>query len=166
MLKTKSILKAKLPDYSFRIIRPKNLDQSIYEKLPTDIEIIPHSYQALKESNFIIASSGTATVEIAILGVPYLIMYKLNTFSWTILKLLVKTEFIGMVNILQGKAVVKELVQNQANPQNMARITLDYLNNPESYQNLKKELESVKDILNPYGASRKFAEFIGKFLNL
>jgi lipid-A-disaccharide synthase len=166
MLGTKEILSKELPDYSFQIIRPKNLKNSLYEKFSPNIPIIPHSYPALQESEFIITSSGTATVEIAILGIPYLVIYKVNPLTWFIVKKLVASEYAAMTNILAGKKIVEELLQGQATSQNISQKTLFYLKNKHEYDSLKSRLAQIKEKLYPDHASRNFASFIGKHLKL
>lgn len=166
MEKAKTILKRELPDHSFRIIRPPNLEESFYRQFAPSTPIIPHSYAAIEESAFIIASSGTATVEIAVLEAPFLIIYKVNPLTWQLLKKLVKTEFIGMVNILSGKKVIEELLQTQATPQAIAAQALSCIKDPEKYRQIKADLAKVKQTLAPYGATEKLARYIGEFLNL
>ncbi len=166
MNKAKQLIEKQLPDYNFQIIKPKSLEESFYRQFSPDMEIVNHSYRTLAESKFIVASSGTATVEIAVLEIPYLIIYKLNPITWQILKRLVNAEFVGMVNILSKRKVVDELLQNQANPKKIAEITCGYLKDTLKYNQLKQELKKVKQTLSPKGASEKFAEYIGKYLNL
>ena len=166
LVKTHKILRNRLKRYTFRIINPDNIGRDYYRKYIEDIEIVPHSYKAIGESKFIISSSGTATVEIAILEVPYIIIYKINPISWHIIKTLVKTKHAGMVNILSSKTVIKELLQENATPDKIAALTLDYINNGEKYTALKNELKKVKTILMPQGATDKFSDYIGRHLNL
>ncbi|MBU1112260.1 MAG: lipid-A-disaccharide synthase [Candidatus Omnitrophica bacterium] len=166
MREAKKIIQQRLPEYGFQIIKPASLDRKLYEQFYPDMEIVEHSYAALEESKFIITSSGTATVEIAILGIPYLIIYKINPLSWQILKRMVKTKFVGMVNILAGKKVVDELLQKDANPQRISEVTCGYLENEAKYSQLKEELKNLKEILYPYGASVGLADYIGRYLKL
>ena len=166
VLKAKKIIEQKNPGYSFRIIKPEHIEADFYNSFTNDVEITPHSYSVIAESAFIIAASGTATVEVAILGVPYLIMYKVNPLTFFLLKRMVDTEFIGMVNILSGKRVVEELIQNEANPTAIAQITLSYLNDQGKYEKIKNDLKQIKDILSPLGATENLAKFIGQYLRL
>jgi lipid-A-disaccharide synthase len=166
MLKAKNIIEAKLPDYSFRIIRPAHISQDFYRQFDSKTEIVAHSYNTLCESKFIIAASGTATVEIAILEIPYLIIYKINPLTFGILQKMVDTKFIGMVNILSSKKIIQELLQDQANPKNIAEKTLECIENTDKYQQIKSDLAGVKEKLAPYGATRKTADFIGDYLGL
>jgi lipid-A-disaccharide synthase len=166
MLKAKEIIAKELPDYTFRIIRPDNIPVDFYQNTASGFEIVDHTYDAIQESAFIITSSGTATVEISILEVPFLVMYKLNLLSWHLLRTLVKTRFIAMTNILASKKIVEELLQDKANPQNIAEVTLRYLKNESEYLALKNELKNIKEILSPYGATDKLTQSIGKYLRL
>lgn len=166
MIKAKKIIERKLSGYRFQIIRQPNLKKSFYEKFAPGMDLVDHSYYAIKKSKFIIASSGTATIEIAILYVPYIIIYKLNPISWHILRQMVRADFICIVNILAGRKIVDELLQNQANPQTIAAVTLEYLANQEKYLRLRNELGKVKKILYPANATKRFADFIGDYLEL
>ena len=165
MQEAKRIMSKKLSNYHFRIIKPENLKKTFYKKF-SDMDVMNHSYDAIKESEFVITSSGTATVEIAILEVPFLIIYKVNPFTLHILRRLVKTDFIGMVNILASKKIIDELLQEAATPENIAEKTLDYIENKEKYQEIKDQLRKIKEIIGPLGATEKCADFIGDYLRL
>ena len=67
-----------------------------------------------------ITVSGTATLEVALLGVPMVIVYRLSQISYWLGRLLVKVPFIGLPNILAGKSVVKEFIQGEATAENIA----------------------------------------------
>lgn len=165
MLETKKILEKELDGYSFQIIKPQNIEDNFYKKFSQDFRITEHSYSAIQESEFIITSAGTATVEIAVLEVPFLVIYKVNPLTY-LFKNWIKTKYIAMVNILSFKKIVEEFLQDKVNPKLLAQKTLEMIKNKERYENLKKELRKIKEILSPYGATEKFADFIGNYLNL
>ncbi|RKY45896.1 MAG: lipid-A-disaccharide synthase [Candidatus Omnitrophota bacterium] len=167
MIEAKTIIEKKLKNWQFAIVRPPNVSKSFYKTLISEkIEIIDHSYQALSKAKFAITSSGTATLEIATLGIPSLIMYKVNFLSWLILRKLVKIKFIGMPNIIAGKKIIEEFVQAKALPHRIASYTISVLTNEGSYQKIKRDLEEVKKRLAPYGALENTAKFIATYLNL
>lgn len=166
MAEVKDILKKDLKDYLFRIIKAPNIEKDFYERVSPKILLENHSYRAIQESEFIITSSGTATVEIAILGVPYLIIYKVNPLSWQILKRMVNTKYVGMVNILSSRNIIEELLQEEANPKRIADATLHYLRDKKAYEEIKNSLKEIKNTLSPFGATDKFADFIGAYLNI
>ncbi|MCF7886786.1 MAG: lipid-A-disaccharide synthase [Candidatus Omnitrophica bacterium] len=165
LAKTKTLLQKELPEYSFQVLKPKGIDEKLYNVFKKE-EVFDHSYQILSKSKFIIAASGTATIETAILEIPHLIIYKINKFSWYILKKIIKTKYAGMLNILADKKVVPELLQNQATPKNIAKVTLGYLKDEKKYNSFKKELNNTKQFLSPYNGITKFADYVGNYLNL
>jgi lipid-A-disaccharide synthase len=73
---------------------------------------------------------------------------------------MVKAPYAGMVNILAGRPVVKELLQKRAMPINVAAEALSLLKSEKAYAHLKTGLAEVKDMLKPEGAAQKFAEYI------
>jgi lipid-A-disaccharide synthase len=165
MEEVKKILEKELKNYSFRIIRPPHIEENFYKKLKTTMEIVKHNYSFLEESKFIITSSGTATVEIALLEVPFLIIYRVNPLSWFILKKMVNIKFVGMVNILASKKIVEELLQKEASPRKIAQITLEYIKDEKKYFQLKENLKEIKKLLSPYNATENLANFILDYLS-
>ncbi|HIE36180.1 MAG TPA: lipid-A-disaccharide synthase [Candidatus Omnitrophica bacterium] len=165
MEKAKKILEKELKGYSFRIIRPPHIEEEFYKNLKTTMNIVEHNYSLLEESKFIIASSGTTTLEIALLEVPFLIIYRVNPLTWFILKKLVKTNFIGMVNILASKKIVEELLQKKACPEKIAQLTLNYLKDEKKYSQLKENLKEIKTLLSPHNATENLANFIIDYLS-
>ncbi|MCF7873971.1 MAG: lipid-A-disaccharide synthase [Candidatus Omnitrophica bacterium] len=165
LAKTKSLLQKDLPEYKFQVIKPKGLSKKLYNDFKKE-EIFNHSYQLLAKSKFVIAASGTATVETAILEVPHIIIYKVNKLSWYILKKLINTKYAGMLNILADKQIVPELLQDQATPENIAKVSLSYLKDKEKYISFRQKLKAAKQLLSPYNGITRFAEDIGNYLNL
>lgn len=166
MNQAKKILEQKLPNYKFQLIRPENIAKDFYKQVNCEINLVDHNYATLAQSEFMITASGTATVEIAVLNVPFLILYKMNTLTYRILKLLVKTKYIGMVNILAGKKIIEELIQEQADAVTIAQETIKVIANPEKYQKVKTDLSQIKTSLMPENATENFTKFIGEYLGL
>lgn len=169
LLQTKKILEKELPNYQFQIIRPSNIEEEFYTKFTKgsyDTPIILHSYSSIKKSKLVLCASGTVTLELAILNVPFIIFYKLNRLTWYILKKLVKTNYIGMVNILGGEKIIEEFIQEQATPQNIAQKALEIINNPIQLKTIQEKLKNIKKELEPYNATENLAYYIGEKLNL
>jgi lipid-A-disaccharide synthase len=164
--KAKNIIKNKLNNYSFQIIRPPHIEEAFYKNIGVATPLILHSYEVIEQSKFVITSSGTATLEIALLEIPFITIYRVNSLTWHIAKILVNTEFIGMVNILASEKIVDELLQKEVNPENIARVTLSYLEDKDKYEKLKGKLKIIKEKLSPYNATERLADFIGKYLEL
>ncbi|MCP4652513.1 MAG: lipid-A-disaccharide synthase [Candidatus Omnitrophica bacterium] len=161
----KKIIAEKL-NYKFQIIRPANIPESFYEKFSVDIPVVEYCTEELQRSEFIITASGTATIKIAILRIPYLIVCKLNLLTWKIVKKLVNIKFAGMVNILSNRKIIEELLQNDVTAENIAKYTLSVLEDRQAYQKIESDLSGVAALLGPGGGSKKFADFIGNYLDL
>ncbi|OQX82186.1 MAG: lipid-A-disaccharide synthase [Candidatus Omnitrophica bacterium 4484_70.1] len=163
VLSTKKILEKALKDYEFIVVRPPDIPSTFY---PSQIKTCPHSYQILKESKFILTSSGSATLEATIMEIPFLIFYKLNRLSYLLLRKMVNINFIGMPNIIANKKVVEEFIQRKATPSNLAKYTLEVIQHPSKYEEVKKNLRKVKEILKPCHSLENTALFIGRELGL
>jgi len=168
MLEAKKLMEKNLEGYRFQLIRPPHLSKTFYEPFieDEDIAIVEHSYANLSRSRFVLTSSGTATVELAILEIPFLIMYRVNPLTWLLLRNIVSTEHIGMVNILIGRRLIKEFMQREANAENISAYSLEVLGDEKKYTHLKTSLAEIKDKLTPYQATEKLAEFIAVELGL
>ena len=114
------------------------------------------SHEVMSLSDFALVCSGTATVEAAIVGAPFLCTYRMAWASALLAGLLVNTEFACMVNILAGRQVVPELLQHQAEPLTMALIALE--NMQSGAPRMRGELAEVVRSLGGPGASRRAAE--------
>ncbi|MBI3355083.1 MAG: lipid-A-disaccharide synthase [Nitrospirae bacterium] len=123
-----------------------------------------NAVDAINISDMIIVASGTTTLQAAILGVPMVIIYRISLLSYIIGKLLIKVKDIGLVNIVAGKRIVPELLQNDVNPEMIFSAFYKIYNNPEDYKRTKEELKKVMAKLGKPGASRKAAVSILKTL--
>ncbi|MGJ8675907.1 MAG: lipid-A-disaccharide synthase [Akkermansiaceae bacterium] len=111
-----------------------------------------------------VVASGTATLEAAALKMPYCLVYKVAWPTWVIGKMLIKIEFIGIVNILAGKKVVEELIQGDAEPcqveQNLDRLIVDI----PTREALVAQLSETASKLGEPGAHQRAAAEVAKFL--
>jgi len=167
MLEIKNILSPQLPEYEFCAVRPENMEKRFYTDLTGDsLRIIPHSYENVSRAKFIVSASGTATLELAILNVPFCIVYNMNTITWWLLTRMVKIKNIGLPNIVCGKKIVEEFIQFRAKPDTIAEHVLSSINNEDNYNKIKSRLQKVKDKLTPYHALKNTATYIGNYLKL
>lgn len=109
-------------------------------------------------------ASGTATLELAILNVPMIVVYKVSLITYLLALLLVRTPYIGLVNIIAEKKIVPELIQYKFSPRALAQLTIKYLENNEQLMQIKQELKKIKDKLGTPGASSRAAGIILDFL--
>lgn len=112
-------------------------------------------------SDLLIVASGTATLEAACLQTPMIIVYKLNWLTWQLGKLLVSTGgFIGMPNIVAGKEIVPELLQNKAKPEYVSQYAINLLENEYKRKKIIQELTQVRERLGSKGATTRVAKAI------
>lgn len=124
-----------------------------------DVEIVDDGVMRIfQKSRLVVATSGTVTMEAAICGTPMIIIYKVSPLTYRLGKTLAKVEHIGLVNLIAGRGVVPELIQQQASPGNIADKVMELLDDDARLDNLKNELRKVKDALGGPGASERVAE--------
>lgn len=126
-----------------------------------DFKVVKNvTYDLIKHSAFGIIKSGTSTLEAALLGLPMVIVYKTNGLTFRIGKVLVKLKNIGLANIVAGKTIVPELIQNEVNESSIFKVTKDILNNRELYNQIKSELLELRKTLSEKQASTEAAQII------
>ena len=118
----------------------KDIDGS--EDLPIQI-LFGHSHLAMKAADVVIVASGTATLEAALIKRPMVITYKLPWLNWQILRRMSYLPYFGLPNILAGRFIVPELLQNQATPENLAKTTLNIINDAERVNEMMTEFNSI-----------------------
>jgi lipid-A-disaccharide synthase len=111
-------------DYQFIVARAPGLDEGFYEPILKGYDnvtsISGKTYSLLSKSTAALVTSGTATLETALLGIPQVVCYKGSEISYQIAKRLVKIKFISLVNLILNKEAVKELIQGEFNTKNVA----------------------------------------------
>lgn len=117
-------------------------------------------YEQRAKMDICITSSGTATVENLILGIPMVIVYKTSFFTYFIAKLLIKIKNIGMVNILAGKTICPELIQNDATVEKISKTCIDLLKNKDKLKEMRQELLKTREKLGKQGAAKMAAKII------
>jgi lipid-A-disaccharide synthase len=118
------------------------------------------TYDALGAANAAIVSSGTATVEAALLDVPMVVVYRVTPLTALLAKPLVRTPFFSMVNLIAERCVVPELIQNDFTPDRVSSEVLRMLREPVARDALRAGLAEVRQRLGPPGAIERAAEAI------
>jgi len=136
----------------FFIVKPPQVRESLYcshlKKMPLPSTIVSEDrYDYMRASRFALVSSGTATIETAMLGTPFCIIYAMNPFSFFLLKKMVHAPYAGMINILYGKKVVEEFIQTDARAEPIARHCLQLLGDPSRIREMQKTLQGVRTLL-------------------
>lgn len=116
--------------------------------------------ETVKLCDLVVLASGTATLETALLGVPMVIVYMMNPLTYHLARRLVRVPAIGMVNLIAGKTIMPELIQDQVTPQNIAGHLKGFLSEPGKLLASKVELEKVKSSLGHPGASERLTDYL------
>jgi lipid-A-disaccharide synthase len=142
-----------------------NLIQLYLQRANVEVTVIKNQpYDVMQCCDAIMTCSGTATLEIALLGIPMVICYRLNSLTYRIGKWLVKTRFIGLPNIVFGEQIVRELIQDDATAENLAREIKRLLTNSEAAQNCRADLDIVREKLGKGGGIQKMAALVLEML--
>ncbi|MEO7524667.1 MAG: lipid-A-disaccharide synthase, partial [Ferruginibacter sp.] len=157
------------PKYHFIVAKAPGLDESFYNELLLPYKnvssVLNQTYSLLSASKAALVTSGTATLETALFMVPEIICYKGNPISYQIAKRLIKIKFIGLVNLIMDKEVVKELIQNDLSIDNIKTELTKLLDDTAKKKQLQKDYETLKDILSKGGhASANAAKIIYNFV--
>jgi lipid-A-disaccharide synthase len=118
------------------------------------------TYDALGAADVAIVSSGTATVEAALMDTPMIVVYRLAPVTAAIARWLVRTPMFAMVNLIAGKRVVPELVQKDFTPSRVGDEVIRLLDSPEARAEMRRGLASVREKLGPPGAIERAADII------
>lgn len=158
------------PKYSFVIAKAPGIDDGFYESMLQHHQNVyavkEKTYDLLYRSKAALVTSGTATLETALFGVPEVVCYKGSSISYAIAKRLIKVPFISLVNLIMNKEVVKELIQNDLTPENLEKELKQLLTNPERKAQLQNDYKELKNLLSKGGnASARAAKEIYKFIS-
>jgi lipid-A-disaccharide synthase len=122
------------------------------------------TYDALAAADCAIVASGTATVEAALLGTPMVVIYRVSPVTALILRRMVRTPHFGMVNLIAGKQVVPELIQDAFSPAALEREVRALLESNSRREEMKAALAGVRAKLGPGGAIERAADIFARML--
>jgi lipid-A-disaccharide synthase len=159
----------RFPDHQFVVAKAPGLEDSFYAGLlgayPNVSSVANQTYPLLLHARAACVTSGTATLETALFGVPEVVCYKGNALSYQIAKRLIKVKYISLVNLIMDKLVVKELIQDELTPENLGRELEDLLYNPKRQEQLRADYQALKELLSKGGrASANAAKSIVEFM--
>ncbi len=118
------------------------------------------NYEKRKQMDFLLACSGTATLENALLGVPMAVAYKMFWPTALIASLVIKVRFVSLVNLLADKELVKEFLQHHATPRALAEETMSMFQNPQRLINMREQLLQLRAQLGQPGVAQRAAREI------
>ncbi len=157
------------PDHHFVVAMAPGQEDSFYDGLLKDYQNVStvrnQTYSLLAKSDAALVTSGTATLETALFGVPEVVCYKGSTVSYWIAKRLIKVKYISLVNLIMDREVVKELIQDELTVTNLQKELNLLLYDQNHKEKLRKDYTDLKKLLGEGGnASSNAAKSIMNFL--
>jgi len=156
--------------YQFIVAEAPSVDNEFYQSFTKSYSNVSsvknQTYNLLSQSKAALVTSGTATLETALFGVPEVVCYKGSAVSYQIAKRVIKVKYISLVNLIMNRPVVKELIQNELTEHNLKHELQELLKNEKRIDELKRDYAELKKILSERGnASENAAKVIIDFLS-
>ena len=164
MLQALPLIKKQQPDVDFVLQKAPSIDRDLLDSLlarsPEPVKVVEgHNYDVMTASDAALATSGTVTLEAALCGLPSVICYRASALSIFLARQLVYVKYIGLPNILAGKEILPELIQENMTPERMASAVLAFLE-PEGARSVRRELQQAVAKLGKPGAVDRTAALI------
>lgn len=162
MLDTAAALAKEIPDIHFLMplaptIRSHQIDHYLRGRdIPLTV-IENNTHEVIQVCEMMIAASGTVTLEAAILGTPLVVVYKVNPLTYWLGKRLIKVQHVALANIVAGETVAPELIQHEANPEQIAREAMAILGDSDRQAWIRQRFAEVRDSVGKPGASARTA---------
>ena len=165
LLASADVLQREIPDLQFVIPLAPGIPKTILSPWMKNISVPVivvegFTYDAMNLSELLIAASGTATLEGAILGKPMVIIYKVSLPSYWIARALIRVDHIGLVNLVAEKEIAPELIQRDVNPRRIADEALRILRDPLLSRKMVESMGEVRQKLGEPGAAQRAAHIV------
>lgn len=165
-LKAAGRLRRDFPDLKVLVFASPSLPDSAYAGAE-GLELVRESdYLRRAALDLVLCSSGTATLENALLGLPMVVVYKMSWPTYAIARSIIRVPHIAMANLLAGRRLVPELIQRDATGPRIAAAALELLEDPKRLDELRRSLIALREPLGGPGASDRAAEAILSHLPL
>ncbi|MBE0500721.1 MAG: lipid-A-disaccharide synthase [Desulfuromonadales bacterium] len=165
MLQAARLLSAERPELKFVLPLASSLDRAeIAAQITASglaVEIVENDiYTVAAACSAVLAVSGTVTLQIALTGTPLAVMYRTSAISAAIARQVVKIPYVSLVNIIAGREVVREFLQEDATPEKLAAEMLKILDDPDCKAQICSGLDEVRKLMGAPGCSLKVAEIV------
>jgi lipid-A-disaccharide synthase len=153
--------------YQFVVAGMLNMPDAFYEKVDRNenIKIVfGQTYDLLKNAHAAVVTSGTATLETALFRVPEVVCYKSTFITYMIAKAVIKVKYISLVNLIAGKEVVKELIQDQFTPNILSSELRKISNEGVDRNRVLKDYDELKAQMGDTKTSARTADLMIEYL--
>ncbi len=156
------VVRERMPELQVRIGASPTLEDAAYS--PSSHAITRDTAELLRFANAAIVKSGTTTLEAALATIPFVVAYRMNPLSYRLARRLVRVPHIALANLVAGRRVVPELVQDEATPEGLAEAVLPMLTPGPRRDEVVAGLREVRQALGGGGAARRVAEIAAELL--
>jgi lipid-A-disaccharide synthase len=162
------IMTVRRPGLKFVLLSPNEKVQDLSLALTTHLPApnfsvefnVGYAVSHLSRCALAIVASGTASLECAVVGIPQIVVYRVDPLTWAIGRRLVKVNHLSMVNVMAGEEVVPELLQEKMQPDAIASHALELLGNRKRREAMKQRVADIVATLGGPGASKRAAQAI------
>jgi len=165
LLKTAARLVLAEPGTQFILAQASSIDDNLIQTLlrdsPVPVQVVhDRASEVMALSDVLLIASGTATLQAAVVGTPMVLLYKTSPLTYRLARWLITVKWIGLVNLVGGRLIVPELVQEEATDERLCREVLHLLRDPSAYNDMKEGLRQVRQLLGEPGASSRAAQVV------
>jgi len=153
------------PNLKYVMVRAPGMEKDLLLShwpgdIPVEIVEPDARYETFRSCKFIMAASGTVTLETALIGTPVLVAYKMSALSAFIGRLLINVEFASLPNLIVDREIYPEFIQERADPEIMAHAARKWLDDTDAYAGVKRELIELRTMVGNPGAALRAAKII------
>lgn len=165
LLETARRLVASDPKTQFVLAQASSIDDNLLHNLlqhsPVPVTVAKdQASEVMAASDVLLVASGTATLQAAVVGTPMVLVYKTTLPTYWVARYLIQVKWIGLVNLVAGRAIVPELIQDEATAERLWQEARRLLTDRKAYQDMKDGLRQVRESLGESGASHRAAQVI------
>jgi lipid-A-disaccharide synthase len=165
LLEAAQQLVAAEPKTQFLLAQASSIDNGLLQAHlrhnPVPVRVaFDQASEVMAASDVILVASGTATLQAAVVGTPMVLLYKAPWLTYRLARLLITVKWIGLVNLVAGRSIVRELIQEEATADHAAQEVLRLLRDPAAYDEMKRGLQEVRESLGESGASHRTAQVV------
>lgn len=160
-------IQSEISDYELVIAGMSHLGMEFYQRIIGDRNVkieMDCADEIIASSALALVSSGTATLQTALNNIPQIVCYKSSWLNYQLGKRLIKVKFISLVNLIFGREIVRELIQDELNKENLIT-EIRKLENEDNRSNLLNQYAELRKMLGEKNASKRVVEIIGEYLN-
>jgi len=167
LLETAAVLAAGNRKVQFILAQASSIEDNLIEALlrgsPVPVKVVrEQASEVMAASDVLLIASGTATLQAAVVGTPMVLLYKTTPVTYRLARWLIRVKWIGLVNLVAGRSVIPEIIQDEATAERLSREVSRLLSDRSAYTEMKDNLQQVRRALGEPGASRRAAEVVLK----